>query len=241
MTNHLVFLAGWGINSQALAPLVEALTVALPHFTVQLEALPQPCATASLTLETLDRQLPKNCWLAGWSLGGMLAIALAEKRQTACAGVITYASNACFVENEHWPQAMPTNTFNNFYQLCQQNLVAGLKRFSLLCSQGAEEPRLLAKHLQSQALTHNTATRLAGLNLLQHLDNCLAITNFKGPQLHLLAKADALVPYQAATAIKSLNPHAQVEVLGASHASPIAQPHLIAERLATFILESANA
>lgn len=228
MTNHLVFLAGWGINSQALAPFVEALTVALPHFTVQLEALPQPGATASLTLETLDRQLPKNCWLAGWSLGGMLATALAEKRQTACAGVITYASNACFVANEHWPQAMPANTFNDFYQLCQHDLAVGLKRFSLLCSQGAKEPRLLAKHLHSQALTHNTATRLAGLNLLQHLDNRLAITNFKGPQLHLLAKADTLVPYQAATAIKSLNPYAKVEVLGASHASPIAQPHLSA-------------
>lgn len=241
MTNHLVFLAGWGINSQTLAPLVEALTVALPHFTVQLEALPQPGITASLTLETLDRQLPKNCWLAGWSLGGMLATALAEKRQTACAGVITYASNACFVANEHWPQAMPANTFNSFYQLCQHDLAAGLKRFSLLCSQGAEEPRLLAKHLHSQALTHNTATRLAGLNFLQHLDNRLAITNFKGPQLHLLAKADALVPYQAATAIKSLNPHAKVEFLGASHASPIAQPHLIAEHLAAFILESTNA
>ena len=242
MTNPLVVLPGWGLKSQALQPLLDELQSLLPSFNLQLHPLANPldkCPKA--IVQQLDKELPQNSWLVGWSLGGMLATALAAQRQTACAGVISYASNACFLANKHWPNALDSNTFDAFYQLCQEDLSKGLKRFSLLSSQGAEEARLLAKKLPAMALVQNTATVLAGLNLLANLDNRPAITDFTGRQLHLLAGKDALVPSKVASDLQALNPLARVALLGQSHASPVAEAGLLAKHLAAFILDKSNA
>ncbi len=172
----------------------------------------------------------------GWSLGGMLATALAAHRDSACAGVISYASNACFVARETWPQAMSVATFTEFRELCRVDFPAGLKRFALLCSQGAAQPRPLSKQLLITAVLGDSANALAGLDVLAELDNRAAITEFDGPQLHLLAQDDALVPSATANNLRELNPQASVEVLGHSHAGVMAEPQLLVERVATFIL-----
>lgn len=242
MTNPLVLLPGWGLEKQVLQPLLDELQSLLPNFNLQLHPLPNPLGKCpKVIIQQLDKELPQDSWLVGWSLGGMLATALAAQRQTACAGVISYASNACFLANKHWPNALDSNTFDAFYQLCQEDLFKGLNRFSLLSSQGAEEARLLAKKLPAMVLVENNATALAGLNLLASLDNRPAITDFTGRQLHLLAAKDALVPSKVANDLQVLNPLAKVALLGQSHASPVAEAGLLAKHLAAFILDKSNA
>lgn len=260
MPKTLVLLPGWGLGVKPLNALTEELKKRLPSFTVQLQPLPNFAGKNITTvIKELNNELPKNCWLAGWSLGGMLATALAAERQLSdspskisSTGLINFASNACFVANTSWPNAMPKSTFTEFYKLCKSDLATGLKRFTLLCSQGAEQPRQLSRQLQAMALTLEPAnTRvalelLAGLEMLAKLDNRTAITNISGPQLHLFAEADALVPVETATEIQalnscSLNPNARVEVLGQSHASVLAEPQLLAKRISAFILSNQNA
>ena len=242
MTNQLVLLPGWGLERQVLQPLLDELQSLLPNFNLQLHPLPNPLGKCpKVIIQQLDKELPQDSWLVGWSLGGMLATALAAQRQTACAGVISYASNACFLANKHWPNALDSNTFDAFYQLCQEDLAKGLNRFSLLSSQGAEEARLLAKKLPAMVLVENNATALAGLNLLASLDNRSAITDFNGRQLHLLATQDVLVPSKVASDLQALNPLAKVALLGQSHASPVAEAGLLAKHLAAFILDKSNA
>ena len=250
--NTLVLLAGWGLGVAPLQALAAALThelkIALPDFTLQLQPLPDLVGKNITTLiQQLDDELPKNCWLAGWSLGGMLATAVAAQRnqttsKNTCAGLISLASNACFVANSNWQNAMPASTFAEFYKLCQTDLAMGLKRFSLLCSQGAEQPRLLSRQLLDNTLEENRSIELlslellAGLELLAKLDNRAAITHFSAPQLYLFAAADALVPVAAAADLQALNSNAAVEVLGQSHASVLAEPQLLAQRMAAFIV-----
>ncbi|HKM36820.1 MAG TPA: alpha/beta fold hydrolase, partial [Thiopseudomonas sp.] len=146
MSKQIVLLPGWGLGVVPMQCLAEELQAALPDFTVQIQALPDMTGKdVAAVIQELDQQLPTDCWLVGWSLGGMLATALAAQRQSACAGVISYASNACFVAREHWPLAMPVDTFTEFRQLCSSDLTTGLKRFALLCSQGAEQARQLSR------------------------------------------------------------------------------------------------
>lgn len=236
MSKYIVVLPGWGLGVVPLQCLAEELQAALPGFTVQIEPLPDMAGkNAAQVIQLLDQQLPSDCWLIGWSFGGMLATALAAHRQSACAGAISYASNACFVAREGWPLAMSVTTFTEFRQLCSSDLSTGLKRFALLCSQGAAQPRQLSRQLQEMAMDAEYVSALAGLDLLAELDNRSAISTFTGAQLHLLAEADALVPPAAANALRELNPAAMVELLGQSHASVVIEPQLLAQRIVAFI------
>lgn len=254
--NTLVLLAGWGLGIKPLNALTEALKRLLPDFTVQLQPLPDLIGkdftgknTATL-IQQLDDELPQNCWLAGWSLGGMLATAVAAQRQpttakNTCAGLISLASNACFVANDTWQNAMPASTFAKFYTLCEKDLAKGLKRFSLLCSQGAAASRQLAAELNNHLESHPSDLAglecLAGLDLLASLDNRAAISDISAPQLHLFAENDALVPVTAAADLQSLNVAAIVEKLGRSHACVLAEPQRLAQRMAKFIASNSMA
>lgn len=237
MSKQIVLLPGWSLGVLPLQGLAAALEALMPDYRVQVQPLPDMTGdTAATVLEQLDQLLPTDCWLFGWSLGGMLATALAAQRQSSCAGLISYASNACFVAGDNWPRAMPAATFAEFQQLCVDDLSAGLKRFTLLCSQGAEQPRQLARQLLQMAVLSDKDKTLAGLQMLAELDNREAIKAFAGPQLHLLAEADALLPTAAIQPLAALNPQAAVELLGQSHAGLVAEPRLLAQRMQSFIL-----
>lgn len=99
------------------------------------------CAATTLGLsasgqrhETTESETPKECWLVGWSLGGMLAVALAHRYPESVTGVITLGANACFSTQADWPNAMPRSTFEQFYKRFQRSPERALKRFAFLCT-----------------------------------------------------------------------------------------------------------
>ncbi|MGG2398219.1 alpha/beta fold hydrolase [Pseudomonas sp. SH1-B] len=239
MTEKLILLPGWGFDAAVLQPLADALA---GECQVQVAALPR-LSSASIGdwLDELDARLPDTGWLAGWSLGGMLAAALAARRGPRCYGLITLASNACFVANESWPQALAQDTYAAFYQGCQANAGATLKRFAMLCAQGRADARGLSRQLQTHLLVDDEAALLAGLQVLASLDNRAALSALNGPQLHLLAELDALVPAAAGDALLALLPAGEVDVLeGCGHAFVHEQADSVAALMLDFIRESEN-
>ena len=199
MRDHLILLPGWGLGSAPLEPLRDALHEREPHLNVLIEPLPS-LDDAADWLDELDDNLPRDSWLAGWSLGGMLAGELAARRGDDCRGLLTLASNPCFRVREDWPNAMPAKPSRTSSRLSCSNRTLTRKRFTLLVSQGARDPRTLARQLRV-ALPAGREALVAGLQLLGQLDTRAALENFRGPQLHLFAEADALVPLAAAEAL----------------------------------------
>jgi len=238
--NRLILLPGWGLGPAALQPLVDALNgLGLPTELAELPALTSSDPQA--WLDELDARLPADCWLGGWSLGGMLAAALAARRGARCPGLLTLASNACFVARAGWPHGMDEATFAAFRAGCAADATATLKRFAMLCAQGCSEARALGRQLQQGLPTQDGAQLLAGLDVLAALDNCAALANFAGPQLHLLAEADALVPAEAATALLALLPAGEVDVLeGSGHALVLEQPQALATLIHEFVREAGD-
>ena len=240
MRNRLILLPGWGLGSEPLAPLAAALQGLQPSMRVQVEPLPiLDSADVSDWLDELDANLPEDVWLGGWSLGGMLATELAARRGERCCGLITLASNGCFVARNDWPQAMPNATFAAFLAECAANPGSALKRFSLLCAQGAADPRGLARLLAAGAPRSSVVELLAGLQLLERIDTRSALQAYRGPQLHLFAAADALVPATAAGALLALVPDIELGLLEqVSHAFVLERPHEVAAALLGFMCEA---
>lgn len=119
MRDRLILLPGWGLGVSPLEPLAAALQGLDEHLQVQIEPLPAlDSSDLNEWLDELDATLPDNAWLGGWSLGGMLASELAARRGERCCGLLTLASNPCFVAHEGWPSAMPAETFDAFLAGC---------------------------------------------------------------------------------------------------------------------------
>jgi len=148
MRDRLILLPGWGLGVSPLEPLAAALRGLDEHLTVEIEPLPElESSDPADWLDELDERIPQDVWLGGWSLGGMLASELAARRGEHCCGLLTLASNPSFVAHEQWPSAMPAETFDAFLAGCSADPRQTLKRFSLLCAQGAQDPRGVSRLL----------------------------------------------------------------------------------------------
>jgi pimeloyl-[acyl-carrier protein] methyl ester esterase len=238
MSERLILLPGWGLGSGALDPLVTALRGLAEPVQVQTEALPEPGSIQlSEWLDALDERLPNDVWLGGWSLGGMLAAELAARRGERCPGLLTLASNPCFVARADWPDAMPAETFEAFLAACKADPKTLLKRFASLCAQGAADPRGLSRRL-AVAEPGSTQTLVEGLHVLATLDIRAALQAFGGRQLHLFAEGDSLVPVGAVSALRELVPKAEVSVIErASHGFMLEDPDRVAGAIGAFVHE----
>lgn len=242
MRDRLILLPGWGLGTAPLEPLAAALRGLDPQLRVEIEPLPTlESAAPEDWLDELDANLAQDAWLGGWSLGGMLAAQLAARRGERCAGLLCLASNLRFVAADDWPSAMPADTFAAFRQGCAEDARATLKRFALLCSQGAGDPRGLSRLLLGAAPHDSAETLVAGLDLLAALDSRAAPQAFVGPQLHLFAGLDALVPAAAAPALLAALPDVEIGLIDcASHAFVLERPHEVAATIQAFLHEAGD-
>lgn len=240
MRDRLILLPGWGLGTSLVEPLAAALHGLDEHLRVQLEPLPEP-GSADLQdwLDELDDAIPADTWLGGWSMGGMLAAELAARRGDRCCGLLTLASNSCFVARADWPDAMAEATFQDFLAGCEADPKGTLKRFALLCAQGAQDPRGLSRLLGAAAPLATAQHLVDGLRLLANLDTRAALQSFAGPQLHLFAGQDSLVPAEAAGALLALLPDVEIGLIEqASHAFLLEDPHGVAGAIQAFLHES---
>ncbi|QVN01210.1 alpha/beta fold hydrolase [Pseudomonas rhodesiae] len=239
MRDRLILLPGWGLGVSPLEPLAAALRGLDEHLQVHIEPLPAlDSSDPNEWLDELDATLPDNAWLGGWSLGGMLAAELAARRGTRCCGLLTLASNPCFVAHDHWPSAMPAETFDAFLAGCHADSQVTLKRFGLLCAKGADDPRGLARLLVSGAPITPSTVLMTGLELLAQLDTRDALLAYRGPQLHLFGGLDELVPAEAASELLALLPDVEIGLIEqAGHAFLLEDPHGVAAAIQAFLHE----
>src|SRR5690606_13756701 len=137
--------------------------------------------------------------LIGWSLGGQLAIYLANEifRQTRVAKpVIACMSNPCFVANKDWQQAMPETDFEQFLQAARLDMLTTLKRFSHLVCMGAKDARQRIKYLQSQLSLIDLNHQEKHLYLLKQLNLVEILKTCSTKILFIFSNQDSLVPCQ---------------------------------------------
>ena len=84
-------------------------------------------------------------------------------------------------------------------------------------------------------------TRAAAMALLAQLDTRTALQSFGGPQLHLFAGSDALVPAEAARELLNVLPDVEVGLIeDSAHGFLVETPHELACAIKAFLHESGD-
>ncbi|WP_415895660.1 pimeloyl-ACP methyl ester esterase BioH [Neptuniibacter sp. PT34_22] len=218
---ELVLLHGWGMTGQVWGPFADQLA---EHFSLTIidlpglgrsQEFPTPY-TLDAVLDLLVEQVPESAIWLGWSMGGQIAVAFADRFPARVDKLITIASNPCFVQRDDWPSAMDEVTHQAFEASLAQNQKKTLTRFIMLQTQGAEAGREILKALKKilSDVEHTAAEE--SLALLR-LDQRPELKKLALPVLHLFGEVDHLVPNSAAEACKSVSGGKVVTYTGAGH------------------------
>tara|TARA_R110000868_G_scaffold91080_3_gene252678 strand:+ start:20758 stop:21534 length:777 start_codon:yes stop_codon:yes gene_type:complete len=143
--------------------------------------------------------------ILGWSLGGNIAILLAQKYPI-INNLILLCSNPCFVINKTNNIGMEQSIFENFHNNLQNNYSKTINKFLKLQLLGIEKIKFKIYYDQLNELFNsnkkpNIETLLFNLDIL-NLDLRESLINLENKITYILSDNDYLVPYEI---IKYLN------------------------------------
>lgn len=247
---NLVLLHGWGMNSavwEGLLPYLQA------HYCVHIVDLPGHGRSEVLAdalgddllnawLEALSNTLPERFYLCGWSLGGMLALALQQRWPARVQGVVMLAASPRFVQTQAWP-GLSLDALLSFAQDLQADVQVALRQFIGLQFLGVKNSRATVRRILEELQQQGQASPaglLQGLLLLQNMDLREGFSAYSCAVL--LGGRDKLVPAALGPAMRALNADARVEVWPSSgHATHFVQPEQVAEFILCHLNDKAAA
>lgn len=241
---ELVLLHGWGSDREIWRPLLAALRPWANLTLVDIPGCAPVCATDQEqqlpdVLGDLLARCPPRAVFLGWSLGGQLAIEIANRQPQRVLGIITLCSNPRFIGEADWP-GMDRSEFETFAGTVARSPVTGLRRFAGLQAGSSRQALRLLRRFSAQPLTREDGEYLLmGLGWLRELDQRAILPALDGPQLHLLGGRDALVPTAVEGALRTLLcavPAARVRLLPeAGHLAPLEASAELAGEIRAFL------
>ena len=239
----VVFLHGWGMNSGAFTSFIPYLsdnfrvtTIDLPGFGENAEFVPSPYNVETLA-QSVVNQLPDQCVLVGWSLGGLVAQKLALLAPEKLTGLVTIASTPRFIAGPCWP-GIAADLLSMFETQLEKNYQKTLERFLAIQAMGSETAKQDIKAIREQVTQFPDPAEEAlkkGLRILSTEDMRQDVGRITTPTLRLYGRLDSLVTTSVIDRICELHPQADTVVLPhASHAPFISHPQQTADILFRF-------
>lgn len=235
----LVMLPGWGMHNgiwpefaQALAGQYQVLAVDLPGHGNSDNL--HPFELDSLVSWVIAQVPAENFSILGWSLGGMLAIAVANRYSQRVTQLILLATNPKFVADQTWP-GVPATVLADFINQLQVDYLQTLQRFFALQVLGLPTAKRWLADIRQRLAgmpSPQPAALLGGLFVLQQADLRHALKGLDCPVVWICGDQDGLVPPGCAEAIKNLAPQLKVQVVaGAGHLLFLSHPQQLLSNL----------
>lgn len=228
----IVMLHGWGMHGGLMRGLAEKLS---SNFNVHLVDLPghglsQVNGDADYSLQHLTEEVffalqnkinKKAIWI-GWSLGGLVAISIADHYPAKVVKLVLLSSTPAFVKKHDWHTAVDVSVFETFANDLLHDCSATIKRFLSLQVRGSEDSRETLKQLREILSSKQPATEqalLQGLEILQTEDLRNKFKTLSMPVQLLGGEKDTLVPKEALQELHHLSPATDLHIINkASHA-----------------------
>ncbi len=241
----LVLLHGWGSHAGVWADVIAGLdlghAVIAPDFPGGGSTASATACTIAEVVDELAAIAPERCVLAGWSLGGQLALLWARRHPQQVARVVLIASTPRFVSAPDWVHGMATATFSGFAAELAADPAATLRRFLLLETRGDAQMRAVARRLDAVLAArppahHDVLTQTLGW--LRDTDLRAMLPDIRQPVLVLHGDRDRITPPAAAEYLAAHLPQAQlVKLSGAAHVPFISDPDAVCKLMTDFCNE----
>ena len=221
----LVLLHGWAMHGGVFAPLRHALAA---RYTLHVVDLPghgrSRDSAVPLELDAiadaLAARLPPALW-CGWSLGGLVALAMAQRHPAATRGLAMLCASPCFVRAEDRAEGMDAAIFHRFAADLAQDYRMAIDRFLLLETLGSAHAREELRALRDCVFAHgepSPAHLRQGLRLLEDSDLRAALPALAMPSAWIAGRRDRLVAPPAMQRAAAACSGRFVEVASAGHA-----------------------
>jgi pimeloyl-[acyl-carrier protein] methyl ester esterase len=230
----LVLLHGWALNGGVWQQTARTLST---HYRVTLLDLPGHGHSAGLpeggyTLprlaEAVAAALPARCVLAGWSLGGMVALELALDFPARLERLVLIDSTPRFVADADWPDALGHAVLDGFAERLRQDYRATVGRFlalQVLNAEGARDTLASLRERMAEAPPPDPRALEGGLDILRHASLVPRLRELRVPLTIIHGARDTLVPVAAARALAARLPGSALHVIeGAGHAPFLSHP-----------------
>jgi len=219
----VVLLHGWGVNHGVWQGVADALHDSVRLYTPDLPGFglcrhyPQPY-TLEAVVEQLAAQIPAQSLVCGWSLGGVLAIALATRYPDKVKQLGLIASSPCFIAQQGWPgMALPVLT--QFANALSDNIAQTIERFLAIQALGSNSARQDIKALKQAIMAYPMAESgaIEGALELLKCDLRQEFASLRQPIAGFYGRLDSLVPVAVVPQLQLLQPQAEFYI--AAHAS----------------------
>jgi pimeloyl-[acyl-carrier protein] methyl ester esterase len=243
MGPNLVLIHGWAMNSTVWSNWLEELNQSYRVFCVELpghgESEYAQHWTMDELLEALAKQLPVTANVLGWSLGGMVALAYADKYPNRTDRLVLLASSAKFTQSEGWADAIEEETLELFEEGLVDNAKSTIKRFLLLQTHGMNANKKVNSWLKDSINMPLDIRGLeSGLQILKSADLREALQRVACPILLILGERDALIPVGVGAQSLKINPAIKLRVIEqASHVPFISHQDEVTKSLNDFVLD----
>lgn len=238
-----VFLHGWGLHGGIWAETRAAVPGQAPDLPGYGETTTVSPYTAEALADGIANHLATGLGepvdLVGWSMGGMVALALAARHPDKVAKLVLMGTSPAFVNRQDWTFGLAPEVLAGFAADLEQDYRATLLRFLALQARGGDAARAVVGRLREVVFARGepAADVLAsGLVLLRTVDLRDAAATVACPTLVVHGAHDTLCPVAAGQWLAERIPQARLaRHEGASHAPFISHPDWFAAVVTEFL------
>lgn len=229
---------GWGMSSSVWNALVPELSRRYRLIRVDLPGHGRsrglPFESTEAVVAQLGRIVSAPAHWVGWSLGGVLALALALRRPELVKRLVLVSSTPRFVQAPDWPRAMAPEVLAAFAAGLEADYEATLSRFLALQFRGVKGAQAALRQLRADlaATPPDPQALRGGLAVLRDSDLRAGLDRLGCPLRVILGELDALVPAAVAPQIVDGRVNARAAVIpGAGHAPFLSHATVFTETL----------
>ncbi len=181
-------------------------------------------------LEVKIAESSERCIVAGWSMGGQIALRAAAAHPDNLTGLFLVSSMSCLVEHGGRP-GVSSRTPNQIKEILERNRRVYLRAFFTQCLHPMKDVVIIG-NLLNDSDSFSMGTLLAGLEYMAETEAGLTL---EVPLMAVHGRDDNVIPWECSEYISRHTAHSEVEYIEKTgHLLPVVKPEIVGNLLNGF-------